>query len=139
MQLCLVIQHVQNLGHALCPRLRLFGRVKPVIDREQIVSVQCGEEVLCLWQLVQCRHKIFGNLHLCGAGIRIFPAPVLLGCFQAGLAHFTWIDDGKCRFVTRTHEETDLVYEPSFLHFFFLNCEKDRERNSLVKMLLDLR
>src|ERR1700754_2437392 len=31
------------------------------------------------------------------------------------------------------------VVESSFLHLFFLNCEKYRERNFLVKMLFDLR
>ena len=35
--------------------------------------------------------------------------------------------------------KTDSVDESSFLHLFFLDCEKYRERNFLVKMLFDLR
>jgi hypothetical protein len=34
---------------------------------------------------------------------------------------------------------TDSIDESSFLHLFFLNCEKYREGNLLVKMLFDLR
>ena len=37
-QLCLFLQHRQNLRHAFRPCLRLFGRVKPVINREQIFA-----------------------------------------------------------------------------------------------------
>ena len=34
---------------------------------------------------------------------------------------------------------TDSIDESSFLHLFFLDCEKYRERNLLIKMLFDLR
>lgn len=56
--------------------------------------------------------------------------PRLRGCPSASVVG---------RFEAGSKRVTDSVDESGFLHLFFFNCEKYRERNFLVKMLFDLR